>query len=64
MKYFVLIVDIGEGRSKGQIRNNSVNTEADTGLMPSGTKPFPDTVLTRIFENIWCHWATMIKQIL
>ena len=36
-----------------------VNTYSGNGLMPSGTKPLPEPMLTQIYDTIWCHKATV-----
>ena len=36
-----------------------INIASGNGLVPSGTKPLPEPVLTQIYVNIWCHQATM-----
>ena len=37
----------------------SVNIGSGNGLVPSGTKPLPEPMLTQISVAIWCHYATM-----
>ena len=36
-----------------------VNIGSGNGLVPSGTKPLPEPLLTKISDTIWCHYATM-----
>ena len=36
-----------------------INTGSCNGLVLSGTKPLPEPMLTRIYDTIWCHQATM-----
>ena len=40
----------------------SVNIGSDNGLMPSGTKPLSEPMLTQVYEAKWCHKDTMTKQ--
>ena len=36
-----------------------VNIGSGNGLVPSGNKPLPEPMLTKIYVAIWCHKATM-----
>ena len=36
-----------------------VNIDSGNGLVPSGNKPLPESVLTQISAAIWCHYTTM-----
>ena len=35
------------------------NIGSGNGLVPSGTKPLPESMLTQIHVTIWCHQAIM-----
>ena len=37
----------------------SVNTGSGNGLVPSGNKPLPEPMLTKISVAIWRHEATV-----
>ena len=37
----------------------SVRIGLGNGLVLSGNKPLPESMLTRIYVAIWCHLATM-----
>ena len=34
-----------------------VNIGSCNGLVPSGSKPLPEPMLTKVPVAIWCHWA-------
>ena len=36
-----------------------VNIRWGNGLVPSGTKPLSQPILTKIFNSLWRHWAIM-----
>ena len=36
-----------------------VSIGSGNGLVPSGNKPLPETMLTKFYEAMWCHKTTM-----
>ena len=40
----------------------NINIGSGNGLVPSGTKPFPQSMMTQIYVIIWCHQATMSSR--
>ena len=36
-----------------------INIGSGNGLVPSGTKPLPEPMLTQFYVGIWCHEVTM-----
>ena len=39
-----------------ELRQWEVNIGSGNGLVPSGTKPLPEPMLTQIYVAIWCHY--------
>ena len=37
------------------LTDDLVNTGSGNGLVPSGNKPLPWPVMTKISDAIWCH---------
>ena len=41
------------------LTNEKVNIGSGNGLMPSGSKPLPEPVLTKIYVAIWPQWVNL-----
>ena len=56
----MLAVKLLSGEYHGNLANeNWVNIGSGKGLVLSGSKPLPETMLTQIYIAIWRHYATI-----
>ena len=49
------ILVIGDWDIFSEIVRGPYNIGSGNGLVPSGNKPLPETMLTQIYVTIWCH---------